>query len=266
MTKALRHGVAPLLVGLAVVAGLRAADSAERAPDNLLDVVVVDAGHGGADYGARGASGVLEKHVVLQVARRIGAALEEEGVRVVYTRTSDRFVSLPERTAIANKAGADLYLSIHANASEDPAARGPETYFLSLEASDDEARRVAAAENQVFNRDEAVPDSGDVVGNILSDLIRTEHLRGSSEIATEVQRELERLPGPGRGVKQAPFVVLMGVNMPAALLEIGFLTHPDEEHALQSAKHQKAIARAVRAAVVQVRGRRAAASPQEMSD
>lgn len=267
MTKALRQGVAPLLVGLAVVAVLRAAGSAEPGPATGLDVIVVDAGHGGADYGARAASGLREKDVVLKVARRIGAALEQEGLRVVYTRTDDRFVSLPERTAIANRAHADLYLSIHANASDDPAARGPETYFLSLEASDDEARRVAAAENSVFDRAEAVPDSGDVVGHILSDLIRTEHLRGSSEIAMEVQRELERLPGPGgRGVKQAPFVVLMGVNMPAALLEVGFLTNPEEARALQSKGHQQAIARAVRAAVAELRSRRAAASPGEMAD
>ena len=252
MARAVSRRFALPLICLLGAAGLLAARAEER-PAQGLERVVVDAGHGGADYGARGTSGLLEKDVVLAVAQRIGAQLEEIGVEVVYTRESDRFVTLPERTAIANRARADLYLSIHANSSPDREARGPETYFLSLEASDDEARRVALSENQVFHRAEAADDSGDVVGAILGDLIRTEHLRGSSDAALAIQRELEQLPGPERGVKQAPFVVLMGVNMPAALLEIGFLTNPHEERALKTRAHQDAIGKAVARAIAELR-------------
>ncbi len=233
-----------------------------EAPDDG-PLVVIDPGHGGPDYGARGASGLLEKDVVLDVARRIGVSLEAHGVQVLYTREDDRFVSLPERTELANRERADLYLSVHANSSDDRGARGPETYFLSLEASDDEARRVALTENRVFDRAEAVPDSSDLVGAILGDLIRTEHLRASSQYAAAIQRELGRLPGPARGVKQAPFVVLTGVNMPAALLEIGFLTHPEEERSLRTASHQQAIASAVASAVARVSGARAATEQPE---
>ena len=252
MARTLGRPVAVPLIALVVAAGLVAA-GAEPRPERVIGRVVLDPGHGGDDYGARGESGLLEKHVVLAVSRRIGAALVEEGIQVVYTRSEDVFVTLPERTEIANRAGADLYLSIHANSSSDRDVRGPETYFLSLEASDEEARRVAITENGVFDRDEAAADSGDVVGAILGDLIRTDHLRASSEAAIAIQRELERLPGPQRGVKQAPFVVLMGVNMPAALLEIGFLTHPDEESELASSRNREAIARAVARGVLTLR-------------
>ncbi len=246
-----RLALVPVAVTLLVMSlGSRAADPR---PASGPDLVVIDPGHGGPDYGARGVTGLLEKDVALEVARRIGRSLEQVGVRVLFTRSDDRFVPLPERTELANRERADLYLSIHANASDDREARGPETYFLSLEASDHEARRVALTENRVFDRDEAVPDSGDLVGAILGDLIRTEHLRASSRYASAIQRELERLPGPGRGVKQAPFVVLTGVNMPAALLEIGFLTHPEEERKLRSVRYQIAIADAVAAAVAGVR-------------
>lgn len=229
--------------------------AAQQPPDGepALDLVVIDPGHGGPDYGARGPSGVLEKDVVLEVSKRLGPALEREGFRVLYTREADAFVSLPERTELANRARAGLYLSIHANASSDPGVRGAETYFLSLNASDEEARQVALTENRVFDRPDAAADSGDLVGSILGDLIRTDHLRASSDVAAAIQRQLERLPGESRGVKQAPFVVLMGVNMPAALLEIGFLTHADEERNLSDARHQAAIAHAVAAGVRAVR-------------
>lgn len=232
-----------ILVGLATLAPATAAAAGARR------LVVIDPGHGGPDHGARGADGTLEKDVVLGVARRIGAALDAAGVAVVYTRSDDRFVSLPERTRIANESQAALYLSIHANSSSDPEVRGPETYFLSVDASDEEARKVAVAENRVFDRPGAAPDSGDLVGAILGDLIRTEHLRASSQAAIAIQSELARLPGPDRGVKQAPFVVLMGVNMPAALIEIGFLTHAGEARRLGRPSHQRALALGVARAV-----------------
>lgn len=215
----------------------------EGAP--ALESVVIDPGHGGADFGANGPSGLLEKDLALALAGRIGHELEHLGIRVVYTRERDAFVSLAERTAIANRAEADLLLSVHANAAEDAAARGFETYFVSLEASDSEALQVAMTENRVFDLPDAAPDAGDIVGGILGDLIRTEHLRASSLIASSIQRQIGRLRGGSRGVKQAPFAVLMGVNMPAVLVEVGFLTHSGDEQRLRRADYQRSIARAL---------------------
>jgi N-acetylmuramoyl-L-alanine amidase len=235
--------------GVAVLAEPGALSAGALPPSRPFRVVVIDPGHGGPAFGGRSASGLLEKHLVLELAKRVGRALERQGLQVVYTRDSDRFVSLAERTEIANRARGDLFLSIHANTAPDPDAHGFETYFLSVEASDDEARRVALVENQVFDQPAAADDSADIVGGILSDMIRTRFLRESSAIAASIQRGVASLPGPSRGVKQAPFVVLMGVNMPAALLEVGFLTHEDEVRRLQSRGHQEAIARAVSAAV-----------------
>lgn len=257
-------GCGTLVFLLAGAQGLDPPPPRSGEPD--LDLVVIDAGHGGPDYGAEGPTGVLEKDVVLAVAQRLGPALERAGFRVLHTRESDEFVSLPDRTELANRARAGLYLSIHANASEDRMVRGAEVYFLSLNASDDEARQVALTENRVFDRPGAAADSGDLVGSILGDLIRTDHLRASSEVALAIQRQLDALPGESRGVKQAPFVVLMGVNMPAALLEIGFLTHPQEERKLASVGYQTAIADAVAAGVREVRQSRERPDRREHAD
>ena len=223
-------------------------------------VVVIDPGHGGVDFGARGEAGVLEKHVVLQVARRIGRQLARSGFRVVFTRERDNFVSLSERTEIANRARGELFLSIHANSAASAKVEGPETYFLSVEASDAEAMRVAMVENEVFRQEGTSPDDSYLVGSILGDLIRTEHLRVSSEIAAVVQRRLAR-SGAGRGVKQAPFVALGGVNMPAALIELGFLTHPDEERRLAQRDVQRGLGDAIAGAVATYYGAGRGARP-----
>jgi len=190
--------------------------------------VVIDPGHGGVDLGARSAGGVLEKELTLAVAKKLALLLLEQGTDVVLTRATDVFVALAERTEIANRAHAALFVSIHANSAPEKDVAGAETYFLSLEASDDEAMRVAMTENDVFKQEGTADEGRDRVGAILGDLIRTEHLRESSALAASIQRQLARLPGPSRGVKQAPFVVLTGVNMPAALVEIGFITNPAE--------------------------------------
>jgi N-acetylmuramoyl-L-alanine amidase len=213
-------------------------------PTPLTPVVIVDPGHGGDDLGAIGPGGALEKKVALAVAQEVGAALQDLGVRVVYTRTSDRFVSLAERTTVANGAHGDFCLSIHANASPDPASRGLETYFLSVEASDQDALQVAMAENQAFKQ-ASDARAADVVGAILGDLAVAENMRMSRKFALALHEELDKLPGPSRGVKQAQFVVLSGVSMPSALLELGFLTNKTEEKLLINREHQKAIAVAV---------------------
>lgn len=217
--------------------------------EDARPVVVIDPGHGGADQGARGPNGELEKDVALAVAKKVAARLEKRGARVLLTRSKDVFVPLGERTDLANRAHAELFVSIHLNSAPDRAIRGAETYFLSLEASDDEAMRVAMVENDVFTQAGTADDGRDVVGAILGDLIRTEHLRESSELAAAIQRRLAEVSGAGRGVKQAPFVVLTGVNMPAALVEIGFVTNPGEAARLSKRDRQDAIAKAVAEAI-----------------
>jgi N-acetylmuramoyl-L-alanine amidase len=231
--------------------------SSEAARLVRFDTVVIDAGHGGQDEGARGVNGLLEKDLVLDVARGLAARLRRAGMRVVMTRESDVFVPLEERTHIANDARADLFISIHANAAHDGAARGSETYFMSLEASDEHARGVAQRENESFAGSAGGPGGdGDPLVAILGDLIANEHLTESSDFARSAQLRLASLDSwPSRGVKQAPFVVLAGVQMPAALIEIGFITHPAEERELRSAKRRGAITAGLAEAVLEHRRR-----------
>ena len=255
-----------LTLGLALALALPAAARAEgaRAPDpaslDRFDTVVIDAGHGGEDEGARGAKGLLEKDLVLDVARGLAARLRHASLRVVMTRERDVFVPLEKRTNIANDARADLFISIHANAAHDDGARGSETYFMSLEASDEHARGVALRENESFAaRPGKSGADADPLVAILGDLIANEHLTESSEFARAAQLRLARLDsGPSRGVKQAPFVVLAGVQMPAALVEIGFLTHPAEERDLRSSRRRGAIAAGLAEAVLEHSRRHAA--------
>jgi len=222
---------------------LVAAPRAERAGPDRFDVVVLDAGHGGHDEGATGPSGLHEKDLVLDVTHRLAERLRRRGMRVVLTRSADRFHSLEERTAVANDARADLFLSIHANASPSRRPRGIETYFAALDATDDDARKTAERENMAFGAAAASFERADPLAVILGDLIATQHLQESSEFAKLAQHELSEIGrARSRGVKQAPFVVLLGVQMPASLVEIGFLTNPEEERGLRSASRRDAIA------------------------
>ena len=226
-------------------------------PDHRFDTVVIDAGHGGDDAGARGPGGHFEKALVLEVARLLGARLRAQGLRVVQTRRDDTFVPLETRTALANDARGDLFLSIHANAASDPEIRGTETFFLSLEASDAYARQVALRENAAFGAETgptAVVD--DPLIAILGDMIANEHARESSEFARLAQARLGGIDSASsRGVKQAPFVVLMGVQMPASLVEIGFITNRADERTLHSRRGRERIVKAL-AESVQEFGRR----------
>lgn len=245
----MRYAVAvALVVGVLAPALARADDS--LAP-NRFDAVVIDAGHGGDDEGARGAGGLIEKELVLDVAQRLAQRLERDGLQVVLTRSDDTFVPLEARTSIANDARADLFISIHANASHDAAARGIETFFLSLDASDDYARQVARRENQAFRiADAPARRSDDALVAIIGDLIASEHMEESSEFARLAQEQLAGNPQLARGVKQAHFVVLEGVQMPAALVEIGFLTNRLDERALRgAAERDRIVAALVRAAL-----------------
>jgi len=206
--------------------GATSASAGDRS-DERFDTVVIDAGHGGEDKGARSARGLLEKDLVLDVSKRVAERLRKSGLRVVMTREDDRFVALEERTSIANDARGDLFVSIHANATHDREVRGIETFFLALDASDAAASAVAERENQAFGARAGSSRGDDAFIALIGDLISTQHMEESNEFARLVQGELAVGP-KARGVKQAPFVVLEGVQMPASLVEIGFLTNADD--------------------------------------
>ncbi len=234
---------------------LASAPTAGAAPERF-DRVVIDAGHGGDDQGARGPAGLLEKDLVLDLAERLAKKLEARGLEVLLTRDADTFVSLDDRTRVANASGADLFLSIHANASRVGAARGVETYFASPEASDEAARELAQAENRAFGPAAAKLAEGDPVLAILGDMLATQQLADSQEFARLAQRELARAEAArSRGVKQAPFVVLMGVRMPAVLVEVGFITNPQDERALRKARERERVADGLARAIAAFRAR-----------
>jgi N-acetylmuramoyl-L-alanine amidase len=206
--------------------------------------VIIDAGHGGKDPGATGVSGVIEKDVVLDIAKRLRDLMQREpGWRATLTRDTDVFIPLEERTAIANASGADLFVSIHANAAERPDAHGIETYFLDL-ASDEQSMRVAARENAT------TVSKVNALQRILRDLSMTSKRNESSLLAGSVQQAMVQAPGAGKngrdlGVKHAPFLVLMGAEMPSILVETGFLSHPGDERKLADPKHRAQAARAI---------------------
>jgi len=247
--RGLRVGVVlALVIGLGPGAGFVRAEGMPQ-PDRF-DTVVIDAGHGGDDEGARGRRGLIEKELVLDVARRLQKRLRAQGLHVVLTRETDVFVPLEARTSVANDARGDLFVSIHANSSTTSSPRGIETFFVSLESSDDSARQVAARENDAFGGETVRRQAADPLVALLGDMIATEHLQESSEFAKLAQGELSKLDASSsRGVKQAPFVVLMGVQMPSALIEIGFLSNAAEEEALQQSKRREKIAAALQQAV-----------------
>ncbi len=213
-----------------------------RALGLKINRIVIDAGHGGHDSGTLGPGGIEEKDVVLDVALRLGKLLKQRlGADVIYTRDDDTFIPLETRTAIANKAQADLFLSIHANSSPDASARGVETYYLNFTTSAD-ALEVAARENAVS--DESIHQLSDLVKKItLQDKIAE-----SREFASDVESSLFQGLENGnaglkdRGVKKAPFVVLIGANMPSILAEISFLTNPDDASELRDGAYRERIA------------------------
>ena len=224
-------------------------------PAVLPPTIVIDPGHGGAETGAVGPSGLVEKDATLQIARRLAAALPRLlPCRVVLTRESDSAISLDDRTAVANHEKADLFLSIHANSSRAAGARGSETYYLSLEASDKLSQEVASRENQP-PAGAAPATPGSEVRNpdldfILWDLAQAAHLKESSELAETTQQELNVVSGTeNRGIKQAPFRVLVGATMPAILVETAFISNPEEEKKLGSPAFQQSVADAVARAV-----------------
>ena len=209
--------------------------------------IIIDAGHGGRDYGAPGyLKGVHEKDVVLQIARRLAKKIRQELKYEVYmTRNSDKFLTLEERTAIANTKNADLFISIHTNSHRNRRAYGIETYFLNL-ATDDEAIRVAAMENATSTKN--ISD----LQSILSDLMQNAKINESSRLAGYIQgsmvshlksKRYSRIKD--KGVKQAPFYVLLGAQMPAVLVETSFISNPRECKRLINPRYQQRLCEAI---------------------
>jgi len=216
--------------------------------------IVIDAGHGGHDSGTLGVDGIEEKDVVLDVALRLGKLLHDRlGAEIIYTRSDDTFIPLETRTAIANKAQADLFLSIHANSSADASARGVETYYLNFTSSPD-ALETAARENAVS--DQSIHQLSDLVKKItLKDKIEE-----SREFAADVEQSLYGGLQRGnaglkdRGVKKAPFVVLIGANMPSILAEISFVTNAKDARQLQQPDYRERVAESLYKGVAKYAG------------
>jgi N-acetylmuramoyl-L-alanine amidase len=231
---------------------------ATRPSGQALRLIVIDPGHGGHDPGAIGPSGVAEKDVVLDVSRRLARLVEDGlGIKVAMTRNADVFVPLRDRTNFANKQRADLFISVHANAHPRSWSEGVETYFLSSEATDNEARQVAAVENGVVQLESPTQrQKTDLLKSILWDLAQSEFQQESSFMAETIQDLMTRSLGlANRGVKQAGFYVLGGAAMPAVLIEVGFLTNPREEKQLASPAHRDAVAGAIYAGLAEYKRR-----------
>jgi N-acetylmuramoyl-L-alanine amidase len=238
----------PKPAGVNSVTGKR---SLTRALGLKLTRIVLDPGHGGHDLGTTGRGGLHEKDLVLDVAKRLGALLEERlGAEVVYTRTEDVFVPLEERTALANRSRADLFLSIHANSSPLRAVAGPETFYLNLTNSRADlevaARENAANGQNIFE-----------LQTLLQKIATQDKVQESSEFAARMQRALHSEAARSitglrnRGVKKAPFVVLIGAKMPSILAEIGFLSNTREENLLKKDDYRQRMAEALYAGVEQ---------------
>ena len=226
----------------AALATSRGKRNMTRALGLKIGKVIIDAGHGGHDTGTIGKGGLREKDLVIDISRRLGERIESAlGADVIYTRTTDRFVSLEERTKLANDSGADLFISIHANSARLRSIRGVETYYLSF-TTNSWALGVASRENAASQR------SIHELENLLSKIALTEKIEESREFAAHVQKSLygglaKQTKGlSNRGVRKAPFMVLVGANMPAILAEVGFLSNPHDEKLLRSSTYRQKIA------------------------
>jgi N-acetylmuramoyl-L-alanine amidase len=234
----------------------------DLAPAGSLRTIVIDPGHGGAETGARGPSGGQEKQVTVAVARRLKASLEARlGVRVILTRDGDSAIGLDERAAVANNNKADLFISLHANASVRPAATGVEIFYLSLDEYGDEAQRAATAAGA------ALPVFGGGVRDIEVvpwRMAQVRHIERSGAFAREVETALRaRVPMSPRALLQAPLRVLVGANMPAVLVEMGFMTNPEQEAQLLGAEYQNDIVQGLVEAVIRFRDNRGAPAAPE---
>ncbi len=208
------------------------------------EVIVIDPGHGGHDSGAVGPDGVEEKNVTLALARTLAEKIRERCVcRVLLTRDDDTFIALRDRTAFANQNKADLFISIHTNAAPKRDVDGFETFFASIDATDEDARKVAELENSSDSQGGVTAAEAEDLKDIIRDLESTASNHESSLLAETIQTSLlKTAKGDDRGVKQAPFAVLISADMPAVLVEVGFITNPHGERRLDSKKGREEIA------------------------
>jgi N-acetylmuramoyl-L-alanine amidase len=217
--------------------------SLTRALGLKIGRIVIDPGHGGHDTGTIGPTGLMEKDLCLDVALRLGKLVARNlpSAEIVYTRQDDRFVGLEQRTAIANEARADLFISIHANSSDDPKVSGIETYYLNLNPSA-QAMEVAARENAATQS--SVHDLQDLVTKIA----RNEKVEESRDLAADIQEsmassmQIGSRPERNRGVRKAPFIVLIGADMPSVLAEISFISNPADERWLKKPENRQRAA------------------------
>jgi len=218
-----------------------------------FDAVVLDPGHGGSDTGAIAASDAQEKDLTLAIAQKLAAELEKQGLKVVLTRTTDTNVPLTQRTALANFNQADLFLSIHLNSSPSRSVKGAETYYLSQKATDLWSTQLAQRENMEMG--EEVSPKGEL-NLVLWELAQVSHIRESAGFAEMIQQEFNGLLGTkDRGVRQAPFVVLEGAQMPAVLVEVAFLSNAQEAKRLANPDFQDQAAAALARAILGFKAR-----------
>jgi N-acetylmuramoyl-L-alanine amidase len=243
MLKAMRSFFFSFMVIFLFLSSVIFADN-EKEEFNKFDVIVLDPGHGGKDWGAKGsATGLKEKDVVLEVVKMLKDKLENKmGITVYLTRTGDYFVPLKDRTATANNQKADLFVSIHTNAAFREGANGFEAFILSNQASDKAAETVANSENQVIELENIPAGSKDELNSLLWSLAQNQFLEESCHLCDILQKEYcKTLNVTNRGIKQAPLYVLYGATMPAVLIEIGFLTNRIEEGKLATSDYKERI-------------------------
>ena len=223
-----------------------------QGPSTGLRTVVIDPGHGGEELGTQGARGTLEKDVTLSVARRLRTLIETRlGLKVFLTREDDRTLSLDERSAFANNHHADVFLSIHANSAVRPSLRGAEVYYLTVERADAEARKKAEESTATLP---ALGGGSRAIDLILWETAQARYLEQSAALAGYIEQSLSgRVAMSPRAVQQAPFRVLVGANMPAALVEIGYLSNSDQETQLTTGAYQDQLAQALLDALVRFR-------------
>ncbi len=220
------------------------------APKRVVQRIVVDPGHGGKDPGAVGVRGTEEKTINLLLAQDLAELLRARDYEVLLTRTDDRFIPLEERSRLANTHNADLFVSLHCNASLSSKLKGFEVYFLSEFASDPHADAVARLENASLTLEEKAPKERKEVASVLRSLAKTGYINESSEFGALVDRRAAKaLSQPHLGVKQAEFHVLKGAEMPAVLIETAFISNPKEEKLLRNEVYRAKLIRAIADAI-----------------
>ncbi len=223
-----------------------------QGPSTGLRTVVIDPGHGGDELGTQGAKGTLEKEITLSVSRRLRTLIESRlGLKVFLTREDDRTLGLDERSAFANNHHADVLLSIHANYAVRPSLKGAEVYYLTVERADEEARKKADASSTTLP---ALGGGSRAIDLILWETAQARYLEQSAALAGFIEQSLAtRVTMSPRAVQQAPFRVLVGANMPAALVEIGYLSNAEQETELTTGAYQDQVAQALLDALVKFR-------------